>query len=726
MIYDFATQSEVLKVTIPNLVKLFIMSYIFFILLPRFIFPQIGIKTKIDRILFNIIYMTATIETFIPLLVFLKIYSYITLFLSFLFLKVLFIILFEKKNPYLTLRNNFSIFLIKTLNYLDRIYNNFFTGKYKKIRTLNLKIIANFNTICILLIVLFVIYAIIDINYINFCSLNNKTSDVSQFIEWVGNLHKNILYADRKTGGADFFGLPILVFFLQVITHIDSVILFSLYPTLIFLFMSFGLFYVIYKLTDSVYSGFITFIFFVVIILSPLSLYLTGKTFTTNNPEILNLGSFKIYLPFIKYFAKKKMLSSLNNIDYILFIRMNSGLAYEISASFFVLNIYFLIMSLWKKENIYILLFALTLYLVFVFHGGVAFILVIVNSLIFLNGLIFREITFSILKKGAIAIILPAIFGNFWMFSWLKYGIPQDFGNAAPILDKFFKTKTYTEKVVETGKEFVDLIVFYTNQLIYYLIFCLLYFFSLFFYKEKRFFASSLSLVFIGVLIIYFSQNLGLPKVVSASRCVDFLLISFALSFGIFFGLFDKFLKKILKKAYKYVMLSSISVVSLTCVFLLPTYNSTDYFYEFTSSIQYNSVALALYKIKNSREPYTYTIVGFVQSYPKVFDKGFHINAQNFIKRYNPYAPELQIDTKYIYIIVETVPLKYSGRGEWYYRWRKDIELSLMTWIKIYSKFHNNIRLYYSNDYVEIYEIDNREYYRKIMLERLKKKKWRE
>ena len=718
MVANLHIYNEVLKVNLFNLSKLIIISYFVFCLLPRYIFPQKHIQNSLDRLVYNIVYMVAAVLLIVPLLVFLKVFSFITMVFAFFILKGILYYIFEKKNIITEFRKNYHPFIINILNKLDSFYLYFLNKRIKDFKSfVKVGKIRYKKILFYCLVVFFVFYIIADINLINLLSLNNKTSDVSQFIEWVSNLNKNILYADHKTGGADFFGEAIFVFFLQTITNIDSVVLFSLYPTLLFLWIMIGIYYVIYKVTDSKYSAFFAVSVYGLYALSPVATYLIGYLMHTSNPPILDIFGFKIYFTTYDAVRIKKDLEALASYPYM---RLNSGLAYELSYSFFFLNLYFLTMSFLKKTTKYLVLYSLSLFCVFTFHGGAAFYLVVASSLIFINTIFFGKLNLQIMKKGAIAILFPAILGNLWILSWLKYGVPQDFGAAAPFLDKLFATKNAV-KELSTGAEIVNLVVFFPVQIGVYCVMLLTYPFSVLYMDNKRFLSSSLALSIVAVIFMYVEQNLGFPTIVSQTRCASYVLLVTGFASGYYFHFIEIFIKKISKKLFDYVMLFILYLFIVCSVILTPTYNEGKYFFKNTTSIQYNSIAYNLYRIKSLREPLTYTVVGFVQSFSKVRDKGYHINVGEFLQKYNPYAPVLKIDSKYVYIIVETIPNQYKGLGEWYYRWRYDLESNLATWVSIYSKFHDNIRVFASEKNVTVYEIDNREYVK--YLNKLKREK---
>ncbi len=120
-----------------------------------------------------------------------------------------------------------------------------------------------------------------------------------------------------------------------------------------------------------------------------------------------------------------------------------------------------------------------------------------------------------------------------------------------------------------------------------------------------------------------------------------------------------------------------------------------------------NSLILS-YKIEDNFQPFSYTIVSYVQEFPQVISRGYHMNTQDFLQTYDPADKSIQIPTDYVFIFMENFPIAYQGMGEYWYRWRPDIMLKLKDWIAIYSQYHDNIKEWYSSQWVDVYLIDNR------------------
>jgi len=136
MVINLQTYNEVLSITVPNLLKLFVISFIVFCIIPRYIFPQNHIKDNFDRFIYNIVYMVAAVLLIVPILVFLKIFSIIMLAVSFIVLKAFLIYIFEKKNYFKILRESYPPIFIKILNKLDAFYNFFAMGNIKEYKNL--------------------------------------------------------------------------------------------------------------------------------------------------------------------------------------------------------------------------------------------------------------------------------------------------------------------------------------------------------------------------------------------------------------------------------------------------------------------------------------------------------------------------------------------------------------------------------------------------------------
>jgi hypothetical protein len=133
-------------------------------------------------------------------------------------------------------------------------------------------------------------------------------------------------------------------------------------------------------------------------------------------------------------------------------------------------------------------------------------------------------------------------------------------------------------------------------------------------------------------------------------------------------------------------------------------------FWKNVHDIEYKEFPFLVFKIEDTFPPFSYTIISYIQEFPQVISKGYHINTQDFLQMYDPSESKITFPSEYIFVFVENAPKEYEGLGEYWYRWRRDIMLKLKDWVGVYALSHDNMKLWYSSQWVNAYIIDNRTY----------------
>lgn len=693
---DFSIIDDIILQNTINLFKLLILSILVFYILPIKLFPQPIKKLSIEKIVVNFIFMVSFIELFVPALVFLKIFS-IPMFLVLLVLtKLFFIHFFYKIGIYNYFEEKKSSFMVVILDFLDEprlFYISF--SEYMKQKAIDFQTHITFHNVARFFIYSSVfIYIIIGLSLRGLESLSDPLPDTAQFIDWVAHLQKNVLFSDGQTG-ADFYGIAILIFFINIFTNIEPLILFSVYPVLLILALYFSIFFVIKDFTKSGYVAIFGVMIHGILLMSPLVGHILGTIATTLNPQIFHIFGLSFYTP-----TQEEILSAVE-FEFESYQRYISAMAYEHASVFVLLNSYFLIKIFQLKKDIYFILYALTLFLVFTFHGGGAIPLIVVSILIAFNAILFRQIDFKILKKGLSAILVASILGNLWILSVVKYGIPDDFGAAAPFLDKFFHTKQNIVATIEKGFSNTSFIIINDFHYILFSIFVFSFIFALF--SKDRFFKISFLLIPLGIFIIYFGPTAGLPTVASFLRLSEYLLISVTLLFSYVFYLFYT-------KIPKLVILIIIYIIFFFSILAIPKWMGSQRDIQLLNFNEWTSIPESIVKIDKINQKFTWTFISYVQDYPKMKDKSYHINTEDFLFKYSPISKFLEIPTKKVFIVVEDFSNPYMGLNEWFYRWKYLIENDLKSWIANYTLAHDNIKIFYRTKLITVYEIDNQEY----------------
>jgi hypothetical protein len=688
------------------IVKILMVSYLIFYWLPLKIFPQEYTGEGIQKVVFNFVYMVSYVEVVMTFLIFIKIFSILIFILVLIMTKLAFMKWYYKKDlKEIFFKMRFGL-MTWFLDFLDKPAEM----KASVVTLFKSKVLHFQQSITVysllkqLLFYSIFIYIIFTLMARGMLSYSDTVADTSQFIDWVDSLQQNTLFADNKTFGADFYGQAIIIYFVNLFTNIDQIILFSLYPVLLLLALYFSIYYVVKDFTHSKYVALFAVMIHGIVLMSPLSNLFLGQVVTTSAPLIVSYFNFHFYMPDLQ-----DLVTNANEIGNVPYIRYIAGLAYEHASVFVFLNAYFLIKVFETHLKRYLYMYGLTLMLVFTFHGGGAIILAPISVLIALNAILFRKMSLPLLKQGTLFIIIATVIGNLWMLAMIKYGIPQDFGAAAPFIDKLLNTKNNVEKVVSMGNFSISIINITKIHLALFMMIVLAYILSLL--TTRRFVNSSILLIVIGTFVVYFGTNAGLPLLAQQSRLAEYLFFAITLLFAFYFFYF--FYKPIILMFKKYArapLMIATYLIFIFFILILPTWINTNYFWKSINEIGYTSAPETILKINEDNRPFSWTVIAYVQEYAKIRNKGYHVNTQDFLLTYSPQSKYLKIPTPKVYLFLENYPNPYMGLREWYYRWKPEIQSNFKSWIALYSMSHHNIKIYVKTKTLTVYEIDNSDY----------------
>ncbi len=701
-------ENEIIKVQTVSTLKLIVSAYLLFYWIPKKVLPQEYIDNPLDGIMFNIIHMVAVITLVFPLFIYIKTFGFLFLIIFFVLVKLFFLKFYYKKNIsvhfrtiYIDLITAILIALENPHSYLSNIKTRF----VKKAAILKSRLTL-IDILYFLILFIIVAYALYLRTYRGYVSLTGAVSDMYQYYYWDNILKTNKLFSEF--GSAYMWSGPVLVFTINLPAQLNTVVLYNIFPLVYLSFIFFSIYYFLKKLLEINHSEtasvLIALAVFGVILPSPVSHQFFGFVFRTSTPETMSFFHTTFYSGVIPLKAR-----IYYDYPFFFFWRFTTTLPYEIAAGFFLVNILFLVKFIEFKKSIYLLLYAESLAIIFSIHGGIALPLFFPSVLIFLYSVFTRRFDPKSLMKLPVAIIAATVVGNTWMIRMIAAGLPQDIGKAAPVLDKLFETKRAIREVLTTDIYSVQ-IVSPTIGLLILALTSFIIFIASAFYKKLRFSLAALALTALGILFVYFAPNIGLPLFVDHSRLQVFIAYSYALIFGgaYFLAIEKSFLKILFKDLYFRFSTVLCLIAALFIIITTPRWIETKQFWDNIYSIEHKEFPYLVIEIEDNFQPFTYTIVSYVQQFPQIVSTGFHINTQDFLQMYDPASKNTKLPTEYVFIFIEKYPKPFMGTGEYWYRWRRDIMLKLSDWITIYSRRHDNIKLWYGSQWVDAYIIDNR------------------
>jgi hypothetical protein len=208
------------------------------------------------------------------------------------------------------------------------------------------------------------------------------------------------------------------------------------------------------------------------------------------------------------------------------------------------------------------------------------------------------------------------------------------------------------------------------------------------------------------LILVFFSRslNVGIMYVIPPDRVGRYMLIVLcAVAAGLYslVTLFPFFAGWYRKRSWIYQAATVLTLAALG-IGGFPTHLPEPPRYE------YDSFAKTSYAIKRDFPPLEWTIVSTVEDYSKVFrDKGWHLNASEFLQRFSPYDRTLELPPPYVFLFVEKKPFHDSSDGGIKDpALRLDLQRRMLEWGNIYSVLHSDISIYYEDWDVVVYLID--------------------
>lgn len=160
-----------------------------------------------------------------------------------------------------------------------------------------------------------------------------------------------------------------------------------------------------------------------------------------------------------------------------------------------------------------------------------------------------------------------------------------------------------------------------------------------------------------------------------------------------------------------------VNTISIVLVMVLMTWGISYYKPEPPAPYkkQYDVEINQYLKIANEHTPAQWNIVGDIDNYDLALGRGWHINMGDFVKWYDPQKARLSkmdngilayLITKDLFIFEEKTQYYVVGNEKILQEQEIDYE-ALRVWIGKYKQYHNDLTIYYEDDNIVIYHIEN-------------------
>lgn len=702
---------DLIAIRIWGSVRLVLAAALFFIWIPRKILPQEYLSDRLDRYMFNCLHMTALATVVFPLFIALRCFGLPFLLLFCVTVKLLFLKFWYRRDliPYLRedVYRTAILGILRTLDDLDGFFRHLRQLVRDRLRLIRGALGSGLGAPAGFAAVL--IYALYLRLAGTFATLVPSASDIYQYYYWNQILKLNRLF-DRVAGAPYPWGSPVLVYSVNFFAVLNTVVLYSTFPLLVLSFSFFSIYYLCVRLFPGERGSaapLMAVLLFAVVIPSPLAGEFFGAVYKTFSPQISHLGPLSFY-----FGALGESDRVLSTYPQIFFLRHSNLLPYEVANAFIPLFLYLLHKALVTRSTMYIVLLGETMAVICALHPGV--LIPLVPSALLIAGwtILACGLDLRTLAKGCASLCCGLSLGNSWLVQMAVYGIPRDVGAAAPFLDRLFGTRrSVLDKAAAPALPEVQIVS--TSPLLLLLTGLSLALLALSLRhrdRQKRALTALVPLFTLGILLMYFGPNLGLPRLVDHSR----LQTPLALCYGLvaaqcYLLLLEKGILSRLPGRWGPAASRLVAAgVALCAVLFVPRWIDDAGYRRLSVEMELPESPYFVYKIQDTFEPFSYTVVSYSEGFSQLYSQGYHMNVQDLLTDFNPLDRTLKIPSELVFLFVENAQVTFQGGGEYWYRWRGDLTSKLKEWIVLYAREHGNLKLWRQTDRLQIYVIDNR------------------
>lgn len=398
------------------------------------------------------------------------------------------------------------------------------------------------------------------------------------------------------------------------------------------------------------------------------------------------------------------------------FQRQTTTLPQELALVLLFPAVMFLLDYLRGHDRWYLMGFAGCTAAIAAVHSGVVIPLLMMAVLAVLAMAIHRGLTAWTVRRAVIGGVLGMIVGSAWALGFVAYpyfgGKSEASGGFAsrviataytPFIDSLFSHEA-------TGASATRRLM---TPLTPFLVVCILLAIALvtasFISRDElrvnRLWIASVFLIF---LLVHFAPILGVPQLLETGRNSQWMMMSLVIMTGVAIVGIVPFARSISMTKGLTATHAAVALLLLLIIWTSRVPHLTDPVIHdrLVNYSGYGASTLAVLKIQQSLEPYTWTLVSYGQEFPMVLRRGFHLPATQFLDSYDPTLDVIPIPTPHIFIIVEKTPHPFQIEN-WARRFsRSNLEERLQTWVYLYQATHRNLRVFLEDEHVRVYQIE--------------------
>lgn len=400
------------------------------------------------------------------------------------------------------------------------------------------------------------------------------------------------------------------------------------------------------------------------------------------------------------------------DLAFLAFHRQTSTLSHELALALLFPAALFLLDFLRRRERWHLLGFAGCTAAIAAVHSGVLLPLFLLSVVAVGAALATGHFSAKSVRRAVAAGALAVLIGSAWAVAFVAY--PYSGGKSAADLQSYvgqtalkyfpFIGSVAGQQQAEPARREVREPFPLTPGLVSCLLLAAGLSVSAFRYRdERRGNLLWISASFLLFVLAHFAAVLGLPQIVDLRRNSQWLIMSMTMVVGTGLAEIGSFLARIPRS--RPLTTAATAALLLLWTSRVPLLSEPLIYNRFVDYSGYSGSAFAVLRIGRSFEPFTWTLISYGQEFPMVLRRGFHLPASDFLERYDPASSVTPIPTPHIFLIVEKAPHRFQI-ATWARRFsREELGQRLQTWVHLYQATHSNLRVFFEDENVRVYQI---------------------
>ena len=341
-------------------------------------------------------------------------------------------------------------------------------------------------------------------------------------------------------------------------------------------------------------------------------------------------------------------------------------------------------------------------------HPGVGLPLAVIVTACVVAAFATRHLTKEAFRRFTVVSLVAGSAGFSWALAFAVYPRTGGWISFAPFLDRLFASRDGGRDRSDTIAE-IEVITTTTVAILVLLAASAVFVVACVAFRRLPLRGTRLmaSLALGALLLVQLSENARLPALIHPDRnCVWLLMIGIAVTSAAVIGPLAR-VGLLLPARFRPHAAAALLAAGFGAWVAHSEGLRPGFFDEkLVDFTEHGAAPRALLSIVSRFDPYSWTVVTYGQEFPHVLGKGYHLDASDFLKRFDPFAPHVLVPTRHVLILAEKQPHPFEINAWRDEGSRAEIQGRLRAWCVLYQRSHGDMKVAWEDEDVQILMIE--------------------